>query len=359
MSKPQVIVGVSGGVDSAVALALLKQQGYSVEGVFMTNWHAEPDDRYCTWRQDLADAQAVCKHLNVPFRQVDFADHYWNDVFQDCLRQLALGNTPNPDVFCNSVIKFELFRHYAKELGAEMIATGHYARKTCYRGTYRLLKAKDDLKDQSYFLQRLNQTQLKDALFPLGNLTKNVVRQKARELGLTVSDKPDSTGICFIGERKFREFLQHYLLTRPGEIVNQEGQVLGQHQGVSFYTIGQRKGLGIGGKRDKLEAPWYVLKKDLTSNRLVVTQDPATLLKNELVASDISWIGKAPKDFPVKCQAKIRYRQADQECILLKADSHPEQLLVKFKNDQRAVTPGQAIAFYQGECCLGGGTIIY
>jgi tRNA-uridine 2-sulfurtransferase len=359
-SKTSVIVGLSGGVDSAVAALLLKEQGYNVTAVFMQNWQDTNDD-HCTYAQDLADAQAVASQLQIPFMTVNFAAEYWQKVFQLFLDEYAACRTPNPDILCNKEIKFKAFLDYAKEHGANYIATGHYARNHCIEAKQHLLKATDKQKDQSYFLHLLNQQQLAASIFPLGEITKTEVRAIAKKNGFCNYAKKDSTGICFIGERKFKKFLSEYLLNKPGDIVvvnDDKITVIGKHDGLMFYTIGQRQGLQIGGKKNAQEAPWYVAVKDLTHNHLIVTQDkhhPA-LSAQKLVCNKLHWIAGDAPNFNRSFTAKIRYRQNDQICQLDK--NTVDTLTVTFEEPQWAITPGQAVVFYDGDECLGGGTII-
>lgn len=352
----RVIVGMSGGVDSSVSAYLLKQQGYQVEGVFMQNWTVENDDPYCTATQDLLDARAVCDRLHIPLQTVNFAKEYWDRVFQYFLDEYAAGRTPNPDIMCNKEIKFKAFLDYALSRGADLIATGHYARVQPINDHYQLLKGLDDNKDQSYFLYTLGQQQLKYCLFPVGELHKAQVRAIATEIGLINHAKKDSTGICFIGERKFKTFLQEYLLCKPGNIETPEQQIIGKHDGLMYYTLGQRKGLGIGGKKDSIEAPWYVIKKDISRNTLIVAQqhDHPWIMSTGLICADVNWTTEVPT-FPLTCQAKTRYRQADQACVITKIDADHYQ--VNFTDAQWAVTPGQSVVFYDKEICLGGGII--
>ncbi|OYY73804.1 MAG: tRNA 2-thiouridine(34) synthase MnmA [Gammaproteobacteria bacterium 28-57-27] len=356
----KVVVGMSGGVDSSVAALLLQQQGYVVEGLFMKNWEDDDDDEHCTSRADMIDAMAVCDRLNIPFHFVNFAREYWDRVFAYFLDEYRAGRTPNPDILCNREIKFRAFLdHATSHLGAQAIATGHYARlRHDARGVH-LLKGLDDNKDQSYFLHALSQEQLSRVLFPLGDLPKPEVRRIAEQAGLATAKKKDSTGICFIGERRFSEFLQRYLPAQPGEIVTLEGQVIGQHHGLMYYTLGQRQGLGIGGLRDFGEQPWFVVKKDLDNNRLIVTQgtDHPALYHDALIASQVTWIASpehAPQ-LPCTCHAKTRYRQGDQACRL---ESLGEgRIKVIFEQPQRAITPGQSVVFYANDECLGGAVI--
>jgi tRNA-specific 2-thiouridylase len=353
MKKPQhIIVGMSGGVDSSVAAFLLKQEGHRVEGVFMKNWEGDDTDTYCPATADMADAQAVCDKLDIPLRMVNFASEYWENVFAYFLQEYRAGRTPNPDILCNKEIKFKAFLDYAKLAGADAIATGHYVRKDA---EHHLLKGSDPQKDQSYFLYALHQTQLKDSLFPVGNLPKTEVRAIAEQIGLLNHAKKDSTGICFIGERKFKTFLNEYLPAQPGKIETLNGEVIGQHDGLMFYTIGQRQGLQIGGRKGKSELPWYVASKDLLRNVLIVVQgeDPA-LFKSSLRCAQLTWTHEPPA-LPATLSAKTRYRQPDQACTLNPLSD--DEFIVHFETPQRAITPGQSIVFYQDDICLGGGII--
>ncbi len=354
----RVIVGMSGGVDSSVAALLLKEQGFQVEGLFMKNWDEDDGTEHCTAAQDYEDALGVCRAIDIPLREVSFSEAYWDEVFERFLSDLGTGATPNPDVLCNRVIKFGHFSACARRLGADRIATGHYARLSHCDGAPKLLKAKDDSKDQSYFLQMVPRDGFRDAIFPLGDMDKQSVRRLARDRGLGVADKPDSTGLCFIGERPFREFLRTYMPSRPGPIENIEGRVLGEHMGLPFYTIGQRRGLGVGGVRDEPERPWYVVAKDTASNRLLISQDESDLLASSLVVGDVNWLCEPPRE-AFRCTARIRYRQADQACHLAPPAGAAERWQVIFEQPQRAITPGQYAAFYQGEQCLGGGLILH
>lgn len=354
--KPQfIIVGLSGGVDSAVAALLLKKQNHHVEAVFMQNWVHDPTQ--CSSSQDLLDAQAVCDILQIKLHIVNFATEYWQKVFQHFLREYAAYRTPNPDVLCNKEIKFRAFLDYAKLLGADFIATGHYARHTTYANTTHLLQAKDNTKDQSYFLYLLNQEQLAASLFPIGELTKKKVREIAKAAHLPNHAKKDSTGICFIGERNFKNFLSEYLLAKPGNIVTTEKKIIGRHDGLMFYTIGQRHGLNLGGQKNYREAPWYVATKEIQDNLLIVTQDRnyKTLAAKQLICDQTHWISGNTPIFPLKCQAKIRYHQPSQKCIVKKQQNN--KLLVDFCTNQWAISPGQSVVFYQAEECLGGGII--
>jgi len=364
--KPgRVVVGMSGGVDSSVTAWLLKQQGYEVVGLFMKNWEDDDDSEYCSTRQDLLDAASVADRVGVEFEYVNFAAEYKDRVFAEFLREYAAGRTPNPDVLCNAEIKFKAFLDHAMALGAEHIATGHYARVRAVDGphgrTHQLLKAVDASKDQSYFLHRLNQAQLARTLFPLGDLHKTEVRRIAHEIGLHNAAKKDSTGICFIGERPFREFLNRYLPTEPGAIRTPEGQEVGRHHGLSFYTLGQRKGLGVGGvkgrqREDGTAEAWYAARKDLERNVLYVVQghDHPWLLSDALNAQDASWVAGHPPEAGAY-GAKTRYRQSDAACTL--GETGNGQFSLAFDQPQWAVTPGQSAVLYDGDICLGGGII--
>lgn len=350
-----IIVGMSGGVDSSVAAYMLKKAGHHVEAVFMKNWEGDDTESYCPAAKDMADAERVCQQLDIELQLVNFADQYWERVFTHFLAEYRAGRTPNPDILCNKEIKFKAFLDYAKQRGASYIATGHYVQTRPSNNGIELLKGLDPQKDQSYFLSALNQDQLSHSLFPIGDLAKREVRAIAK-LGLANHAKKDSTGICFIGERKFKTFLEAYLPAQPGNIVTLEGEVIGQHEGLMFYTIGQRQGLHIGGRKGKDEAPWYVASKDLDQQRLIVVQGeqhPA-LFKNTLIATALHWIS-APPVLPLQAMAKTRYRQADQACTLEPINATHYQ--VAFREAQRAITPGQSIVFYQDDICLGGGII--
>ncbi len=354
----RIVVGLSGGVDSSVAALLLQQQGYRVEGLFMKNWEEDDTADYCSATEDLKDAQAVADRLKIPLHTVNFASEYWDHVFAYFLDEYRAGRTPNPDVLCNREIKFRAFLDFARErLGASHIATGHYAALERNGAHSRLIRAADENKDQTYFLYMLDQSQLRHALFPLGGLYKQQVREIAHQADFPNHKKKDSTGICFIGERKFRDFLQRYLPAQPGEIVTPEGEIIGRHQGLMYYTLGQRQGLGIGGRQNASEAPWYVVRKDLQSNRLIAAQghDHPLLQCDILEAGQLHWIAGDAPSLPLACQARIRHRQPLQVCEI-QAWQHGRCRVV-FDQPQRAVTPGQAIVFYQNRECLGGGTI--
>lgn len=356
--KQKVVVGMSGGVDSSVAALLLLEQGYDVSGLFMKNWEEDDDTGLCTAKQDLADAEKVCDALGIHLHTANFAAEYWDDVFEVFLREYQAGRTPNPDILCNKHIKFRAFLDYALDLGADAIATGHYARVDCRDGRYRLLKGVDRGKDQSYFLYALNQRSLANTLFPLGHLEKYQVRQRACEAGFANHLKKDSTGICFIGERRFRLFLSRFLRAEPGQITTPEGDVVGEHQGLAFYTLGQRQGLGIGGRRGGNPDPWYVLAKDLERNRLIVGQghDHPWLFQEALEAGQLDWINQEPTPMLFRCAAKTRYRQIDQRCTVERLSD--DRIRVVFDEPQRAITPGQSLVLYHHDECLGGGVIV-
>jgi len=351
------MVGMSGGVDSSVAALLLLQQGWQVEGLFMKNWEEDDGSEYCTAMADLADARAVCERLGIRLHTANFAAEYWDNVFEHFLAEYQAGRTPNPDILCNREIKFKAFLDYALSLGADFIATGHYARlRVRDNGQSELLKGLDTNKDQSYFLHAVAGEQLGKSLFPLGELEKPAVRALAAKHELATAKKKDSTGICFIGERRFRDFLAQYLPAQPGVIESEDGKPLGRHNGLMYHTIGQRQGLGIGGQKEGSEAPWYVLQKDLTRNVLIVGQgnDHPLLFSSTLYCSHIHWINPIDYKQPLHLCGKVRYRQPDQSCLL---KQHAEGWQVEFEQPQRAVTPGQSVVFYQGERCLGGGVI--
>jgi tRNA-specific 2-thiouridylase len=357
MSAARVIVGVSGGVDSSVAALLLREAGESVAGLFMQNWD-DDDGGECRAEDDRRDALAVCGRLGIPFHARNFAAEYWSGVFEHFLAEYAAGRTPNPDVLCNREIKFRTFLDEARRLGAECIATGHYARIGQRDGQWRLLRGADADKDQSYFLHQLGQEQLAATLFPIGHLPKAEVRRLARAAGLPTAAKKDSTGICFVGERDFREFLGRYLPARRGEIRSVDGSLVGEHEGVFFYTLGQREGLGIGGVRGRGAAPWFVVGKDVAGNVLLVDQghDSPWLQSTRLDSEPAHWVAGAPPAPEFRCTAKTRYRQADEACtVAIAADGGAE---VRFDRPQRAVTPGQSVVFYRADECLGGAVIL-
>ena len=351
----RIAVGMSGGVDSAVAASLLIDQGHDVEGLFMKNW--EEESKYCSAEQDYKAALQVCDVLGIPLRSVNFAKEYWDRVFEHFLIEYRAGRTPNPDILCNKEVKFKAFLDYAETLGAAFIATGYYVRKANQGDETWLLKGLDSNKDQSYFLHAVGQSKLARTLFPVGELEKPAVRELAEKHGLITHDKKDSTGICFIGERKFADFLKQYIPAQPGNIETEQGEVIGQHQGLMYHTIGQRQGLGIGGLKNHDESAWYVAQKDLGRNVLIAVQgkNHPLLFSQTLTTSQVDWINHAPSGLPMRCKAKVRYRQDDQDCILTALDNG--HYLVTFDTPQRAVTPGQSVAFYREDQCLGGGII--
>lgn len=358
--RPKVIVGLSGGVDSAVSALLLQEQGYNVEAVFMQNWEADRGDPFCTAEQDLSDAKAVANQLSIPLTVVNFSKAYWERVFSQCLDELQAGRTPNPDIGCNREIKFNCFYEFAQAHGADFMATGHYAqiRKSQSPHPYELLKAQDSNKDQSYFLYAIDPSVLSRVLFPIGHLLKTEVRRLAEKAKLVNAQKKDSTGICFIGERKYKQFLQEYLLSQPGPIETVDGRRIGTHDGLMFYTLGQRQGLGIGGQSAQKEAPWYVVAKDLQKRRLVVAQEinHPLLMRKQLVCTQMRWLSNpADMDPALALTAKTRYRQPDQRCTLRPVAE--DRFEVIFEEVQRAITPGQSVVFYHQTRCLGGGII--
>lgn len=350
--KERVVIGMSGGVDSSVAALLLKNAGYDVIGVFMKNWDDTDDMGVCTAELDYDDVRRVCDQIGIPYYTVNFEKEYWDKVFVYFLEEYKQGRTPNPDVMCNKEIKFKAFLEKAMQLEADYLATGHYAQIGRENGEFTLLRGADQGKDQTYFLYTLGQQQLSKALFPIGHLTKREVRAIAQEAGLATANKKDSTGICFIGEKDFKEFLSQYLPAQPGEIRSIDGELKGYHDGLMYHTLGQRKGLGIGGPGE----PWFVVGKDLSSNTLIVAQgsDHPALYSDGLEASDVSWVAGEPPAERFTCTAKFRYRQPDQEVTVILTEAGCR---VEFSKPQRAITPGQAVVFYDGEKCLGGGTI--
>ena len=354
MSRKKVILGISGGVDSAVCAYLLKQQGYDVTAVFMKNWD-QADDEHCTADEDLKDALLVCQQLEIPFETVNFAKEYWQNVFESFLSSHQQGLTPNPDILCNSEIKFKKFLEYAMSKNADYIATGHYAKIIKQDDLYLLAQPKDTAKDQTYFLHLLEQYQLQKTLFPLAEYTKPEIREIAATINLPNRNKKDSTGICFIGERKYSKFLSEYMLSRKGDIVTESGEKIATHNGLMFYTIGQRKGINLGGLKDKKEQPWYVIGKDLAHNTLIIGQgqDHPQLYSSYASVKTIHWIAEKPA-MPFKCMVKVRYNQSLQECEVVE---HSEGFRVNFSSKQRAVTPGQSAVFYAGGICYGGGII--
>lgn len=355
--KSTVIVGMSGGVDSSVSAALLLQQGYNVEGLFMKNWDEDDGTEYCSAKEDLADAQAVADKIGITLHTANFASEYWDNVFEHFLEEYKAGRTPNPDILCNKEIKFKAFLDYAIHLGADYIATGHYVQKKDHNnGIAELIKGLDNNKDQSYFLHAVAGSQIAKTLFPVGSMEKPDVRKLAEELDLITADKKDSTGICFIGERRFKDFLERYIPAQKGDIATDSGEVIGQHNGLMFHTLGQRQGLGIGGLSNHGEDAWYVVDKDLENNRLIVGQgnQHPFLFSNALEASHIDWVAEKAPELPAKLMAKTRYRQPDQACTINRTDSG---YIITFDEPQRAVTPGQSVVFYNGDICLGGGVI--
>ncbi|HSG60489.1 MAG TPA: tRNA 2-thiouridine(34) synthase MnmA [Pseudomonadales bacterium] len=357
ISDTKVIVGMSGGVDSSVTALLLQQAGYRVEGLFMKNWDEDDGTEYCTAMRDLADAQAVCDKLGIHLHTANFAAEYWDNVFEHFLEEYKACRTPNPDILCNREIKFKAFLDWALELGADLIATGHYARTGIDAdGLTTLRKGRDNNKDQSYFLHAVGHRQLAQTLFPLGELEKTEVREIAKQFDLATKAKKDSTGICFIGERRFKDFLEQYVPANPGDILDTEGHVLGRHSGLMFHTLGQRQGLGIGGVAGASDDPWYVVDKDVANNVLVVGQgnDHPRLFSRRLFASHIHWVAEYDPKLPLRCVAKTRYRQPDQACVI---ERQSDGYHVTFDEPQRAVTPGQSVVFYLDDVCLGGGVI--
>jgi len=351
----KVVVGMSGGVDSSVAALLLKKQGYDVIGVFMKNWDERDEFGVCTAEEDYVDVRKVCDRIGIPYYTVNFEKEYWDRVFTCFLDEYRKGRTPNPDVMCNKEIKFKAFLDYAIRIGADCLATGHYAQVDFCDGEFRLLKGVDPGKDQSYFLCELGQAQLSKVIFPLGGMYKEEVREIARSAGLHNASKKDSTGLCFIGERNFKEFLNRYLPAQPGEIRSVSGEVLGEHDGLMFYTYGQRKGLGIGGIAEK--GPWFVVDKDIENNILYVAQgeDNPALYSYGLDAANVHWISEKTPERDFECSAKFRYRQPDQEVSVSLIQQN--RCRVIFKKPQRSITPGQFVVFYQKDVCLGGGVI--
>ncbi|RBP51560.1 tRNA 2-thiouridine(34) synthase MnmA [Arenicella xantha] len=352
-SETHVVVGMSGGVDSSVTAYLLKQKGYRVTGMFMKNWEEDDTEEYCAAATDLKDAAQVCDRLDIELREVNFAHEYWENVFEHFLAEYQAGRTPNPDILCNKEIKFKEFLLQAETIGAQYIATGHYVAKGQDGDQALLLRGSDENKDQSYFLYTLQQFQLTKSLFPLGEITKPEVRKIADEQGFVTHDKKDSTGICFIGERRFKDFLSTYLKPNPGAMVNTDGETVGQHDGLMYYTLGQRHGLDIGGPG----AAWYVAGKDLAENKLLVVQghDHPAMLSQSVVATGLDWVSATPLKVGDQVTAKTRYRQQDQACQVTAVGD--DSITVRFDQPQRAVTPGQALVFYDGRRCLGGGTI--
>ncbi len=352
-SDIRVVIGMSGGVDSSVAAYLLKQQGYDVIGIFMKNWDDTDEFGVCTATEDYNDVIRVCNQIGIPYYAVNFEKQYWDKVFQYFLDEYKAGRTPNPDVMCNKEIKFKAFLEHALDLGADYLATGHYAQVEYRDGEYKMLRGLDENKDQTYFLNQLTQEQLSKVMFPIGNMEKKRVREIAHEAGLATASKKDSTGICFIGERNFKEFLSGYLPAQPGNMLTLDGEVKGKHDGLMYYTIGQRHGLGIGGSGD----PWFVIGKDLEKNVLYVGQgfDNELLFSDRITATNISWVSDVKPTDDIKCTAKFRYRQQDNGVTVRKLDD--DKVEVIFDEPIRAITPGQAVVFYNGDECLGGATI--
>ena len=359
--QTKVIVGMSGGVDSSVSAYLLKEQGFQVEGLFMKNWEEDDNDEYCAAAEDLQDAQQVADKLGIELHTINFAAEYWDNVFEYFLAEYKAGRTPNPDIMCNKEIKFKAFLEFAaEELGADYIATGHYVQRRKTEDSWQMLRGLDDNKDQSYFLYTLGSDHVAQTLFPIGHIEKSVVREIAKEQGLITHDKKDSTGICFIGERKFKDFLSKFLPAQPGVIKTAEGEDIGEHDGLMYHTLGQRKGLHIGGTKNHGDEPWYVVDKDVANNILIVGQgaNHPRLFSDGLIAKQLDWVArKAPVAMgeTLRCTVKTRYRQQDIDCQISMAEN--DQCQVIFDQPQKAVTPGQSAVFYANEVCLGGGII--
>ncbi len=356
-SETHVVIAMSGGVDSSVTALLVKESGFKCSGLFMKNWNETDPSDHCRWEEDVEDALNVCELLDIPLNTIDLSKEYWESVFENFIDEYAKGRTPNPDILCNKEIKFKAFVDEARSLQADIIATGHHVNSGIEGENRTLLKGFDKSKDQSYFLHSLNQEQLSSAIFPIGGLTKAQVRQLAKEFGMSTHDKKDSTGICFIGETHFRKFLNKFLPLKNGPIMTLNGDEIGEHHGAAYYTLGQRKGLGIGGVKNAGEDPWFVVRKDVSKNQVFVAQgaNHPALLGKKLYTTDVSWISGNQPEFPLDCCAKIRYRQQDQACSVL--ESEPDELEVRFLTEQRSITPGQSIVFYSQNRCLGGGVI--
>jgi tRNA-specific 2-thiouridylase len=359
--QTKVIVGMSGGVDSSVSAYLLQKQGYQVEGLFMKNWEEDDTDEYCAAAQDLEDAQAICDKLGIKLHTINFATEYWDNVFEYFLEEYKAGRTPNPDIMCNKEIKFKAFLEFAcEDLAADFIATGHYVQREYRDNAWKMIRGLDNNKDQSYFLYTLSEAQLAQTLFPVGHIEKPEVRAIAEKAGLVTHNKKDSTGICFIGERKFKDFLGKYLPAKPGIIESAEGIEIGQHDGLMYHTLGQRKGLRIGGLANAGEEPWYVVEKDLLRNVLIVGQghNHPRLFSKGLIANQLHWVDRHDSTTSLKCTVKTRYRQEDVPCTVTPIESSATgEYQVNFDEQQSSVTPGQSVVFYQGDVCLGGGII--
>nr|BET44778.1 MAG: tRNA 2-thiouridine(34) synthase MnmA [Candidatus Aschnera chinzeii] len=354
----KIVVAMSGGVDSSVSAYLLKKQGFHVVGLFMKNWEEDDNLEYCSSAVDLSDAQSVCDSLNIQLHTVNFSAEYWNDIFQNFINEYKIGKTPNPDIICNKKLKFKTFLEFAsKNLSADYIATGHYVRTRKINKQYQLLRGLDNNKDQSYFLHSLNQIQLMKSLFPLGTLQKSTVREIAKNIGLITANKKDSTGICFIGKRKFKKFISQYISNKPGSIISVDGEILGRHLGLMYHTIGQRKGLGIGGIKNKCNQAWYVVDKDIKNNILVVAQGNLhpRLMSNGLIANNVHWINPINNINKNSYTVKTRYRQIEVPCKIISLNKRTIKVI--FNKSIAAVTPGQSAVFYQNEVCLGGGII--
>ena len=361
-AQTKVIVGMSGGVDSSVSAYLLKEQGYQVEGLFMKNWEEDDTDEYCAAATDLKDAQEICDKLDIKLHTINFATEYWDNVFEYFLAEYKAGRTPNPDIMCNKEIKFKAFLEFAcEDLGADYIATGHYVQREIIDGHWHMIRGLDNNKDQSYFLYTLDEKQLSQTLFPVGHIEKPAVRAIAEKAGLVTHNKKDNTGICFIGERKFKDFLAQYLPAQPGIIESAEGEEVGQHDGLMYHTLGQRKGLRIGGLANAGEEPWYVVEKDLLRNVLIVGQghNHPRLFSKGLIANQLHWVDRQELTAPIKCTVKTRYRQQDVACTVTPVKTQEDSIdyQVDFDEPQSSVTPGQSVVFYQDNVCLGGGII--